>query len=1570
MGIDVNNWGGAEEKNGTSLQLPMRIVLIPQSGKLRTIWLPGTAEGRYRFLNSDGLGEALPFYVEKSDGDWVAYSGKSAYFVRTNTTTGEEMNLGHEMPLKDVMLAHLRYKGEKYALYSEIEQPKDHLFLPYYLEERSDYTIGRSDSNLICYANQIVSRVHAVLHWKNGVWEIIDQNSSNGTYVNGERVRSRELHVGDSVFIMGLYILMGSGFVSINNANGRVKLNTPKIRHITNRRDVFYPEAVDSGMGDALFDRQPRKLTKVAPEPIVIEMPPMPISGNKVPLLLRLGSPMLMGGQALATGNILMAMTSMVFPSLTQGLTEKDRKEYEAKRTERYREYLVSKREEILQEKKTEEQLLARNDPELSQVVQFAVSRDRLWERRKSDDDFLNIRIGSGKIPLIAKRNFNPRRFELERDVLAEEMYEIAEQPVVLERAPVVLSLVKDYILGILGDRSAVVELVRNIVVQTSVTHSYDEVKIVLLSDQESRSELNFVRYLPHNWDDDRSTRFFAASQPDAQQLTKYLSPVFQDMLDSRNNNRNYFKHKASFVVIVLSKRLFDCVEILKDVLDREEYCGISVLTAFDSIPKECGKIIDLRGQSRITDLSQCDVEDQQFVLDRCDEAALVKGLRQVMETRLKLNTELYSLPNMITFLEMYGVGKVEHLNPAKRWAENNPVKSLAAPVGVSMEGELFTLDLHEKHQGPHGLVAGMTGSGKSEFIITYILSMAVNYSPNEVAFILIDYKGGGLADAFEDKARGIHLPHLVGTITNLDGASIQRSLMSINSELKRRQAIFKAAKSETNEGTMDIYDYQKLYRSRKVKEPMPHLFIISDEFAELKKQQPEFMDELISAARIGRSLGVHLILATQKPGGVVNDQIWSNTKFRVCLRVQDRNDSMEMLKRPEAAELKNTGRFYLQVGYNEFFALGQSAWCGAGYTPQEEFLTTEDNSVRFIDMVGQTTLETRPEVKRSETGSKQIVAIVQYLSDLAKRDGFQAASLWKEPLPDRLELRTLIESAQKPEGWGMSAVVGMVDDPERQEQFPLHLHVQGFHNMLLCGSGGSGKSTFMCTLLYSLVNSYSPEDLNYYILDLSGGILNPFGAMPHCGAYLTENEEADFDRLLALIRELINERRKLFTEAEAFSYDAYRQLRPLPLVLMIIDGFTNITTFRHGNDYYATLHEYMRDGANYGIRFILTCNHVNEVSAKSKQEIDQRIALQAKDRYEYSDILNVKCTFSPPDKRGRGVCAVAGRALEYHTAMLNCEEKESNRASLLRNELEAIARRYEGFAPARRLPMANSEQEYTDFCAGFLSERIPFGYAIQDMRKVAIPLQQLYCMSLYFGNPTGIRPVLQNLIYSFQRNAMDLIVLRRQADTIFDGEFERMVRLSSSGRFTLLDTAADTLPRLDDMMIEEITARNIYRDMYCEQNGIPGTDKARAKKAGKFIRSHTRPLMVLFESFGDLCRLEKDEGLIAEFSAFFSRLRGYNIYFCGCFYPDEEGNLSSNPLMKSFNRDELLLLFGGRYDKQCMISLPMDLRQFEQINPKYNRFVLRYQGKYHTMMMPCGKLELEPEDPDEAPII
>lgn len=1575
--INMNsNSAESAAEHQESLPMPMRVVLISKSGETWTAWLPATVEGHYIFQDDNGIDADLPFYIEASGTRWVAYSGRAASF-RQESSEGIDHILGQEVVLTDKMLVRIYRGEERYLLYSELQHVGDSTFLPYYFEEHTDYLIGRRENCEICYPNITVSRHHAKLHWEDNCWFITDQFSTNGVYVNGHRVEnSQRLHNGDSIFIMGLYILVGVGFFSINNANGRIHINTPKIRRILSDKDVTYALPPKERPDASVFDRQPRKMIQVASESIEIDMPPMAMSANKIPLLLRLGSPMVMGGRAIATGNVLMALTSLVFPALTQGLTEKERKDYDAKRTERYRAYLSEKKREIEKEQQSETELLKNNYPSLSEVLSFPVTRQRLWERRSRDEDFLHIRIGTGEIPMIAEKVFNKRRFQLESDPLEEEMYALAETPVMLQDAPVMLALAEDRTIGVQGDETACMTLFRNLILQIATTHSYDEVKIIVLVDKEQEFALDFARYFPHCWDNEKTIRFFAVEQTEAQSISAHLSLQMEEIIGSEDPHR-ILKDRARYVVFAQSKRLFDSVEIMKGVLHHEKYCGVTIFTAFPGFPKECSKIIDLWEHPQIIDLRRPEEKWQRFRLDDYPKRDAEKGISALMRTKLKVGSQLFSLPGMVTFLEMFGVGRVEHLNPLKRWADHNAVKSLSTPVGIATDGRLFTLDLHEKRQGPHGLVAGMTGSGKSEFIITYILSMAVNYSPDEVAFILIDYKGGGLADAFENQTQGIHLPHLVGTITNLDGTAIQRSLMSINSELKRRQSVFKRAKSLTGEGTMDIYDYQRLYRAGRVSEPMPHLFIISDEFAELKSQQPEFMDELISAARIGRSLGVHLILATQKPGGVVNNQIWSNTKFRVCLKVQDRGDSIEMLKRPEAAELKQTGRFYLQVGYNEFFALGQSAWCGAAYVPQDEVVAEVDDSVQFIDHAGQTILTAKPQIERKAAEGKQVAAVVRYLSELAKRENIGAKMLWQEPLPQKLELAELQKHCGESADVELSALIGLVDDPKHQRQFPLYIDLLGLHSIMLCGTGGSGKSTFIRTMLYSLVCRCSPEEFNYYILDLSNSALAPFSRLPHCGAYLTERNESDFDRLLNLLQDLIRERRQAFAQADVSDYAMYRlavqrlpELRKYPLILVIIDGYAGIANFKRAGEINSILNGFMRDGVSFGIRFLLSCNHSNELNSRLKQELDYRIALNAKDKFEYGDILNCRCTFSPPQLSGRGLCIHDGDALEYQTAMLMCDEDEQARVGALRDRLDELSKRNAGCGMAQSLPMVESSMEYAEFCKGFAPGRIPLGFSQADMKKVALPLQQLQGLALYFGNPAGVRPVLRNFLTAAAENKMQTYIIRRSLDSLFADDGRELLAPELADSIHILDCTTEVLASLDQTLLEEIRQRNHLRDKYCSEHGIPATEKGRIKKAAGYIRVHTAPILVLFESFLDFCETEKTPELEGEFIAFFSRTKGYNLHFIGCFYP-EDGGVNSSELMKALCKDELVMMFGGSYDRQGVLpNLPLDYRRIDKPSQQYDRFLMKYRGEYYAMQMPCGDLAEVCEDPDDAAIL
>ena len=1227
----------------TAQEKCIHAILIEKNVGISELWLPTIVEGRYTFPAIDDL-----ISITAHGTKWKASVANGGYFVLNDPTNNTDTIKKSEILLNSNSLYVAHLGTRIFSLYLEESSDISKVFHPYYLEKNMDIFIGREPACDIQYRNRFVSREHAVLRYAGNKLTITDKNSSNGIYVNGKRVQAAELHLSDTVHILGLCIIVGAGYIAVNKAD-KCSIMSQRVIPLGNKANL--PFLPPSGTKIDFYDRKPRKKYRLDGKQIEIESPPNPLPKTKIPLALRLGNNAVMGGSALVSGNYIGAMTSLVLPALTQGLTEKDKKEYEERRVERYREYLKTVENEIAEEIRHEETFLHHTFPGLQDTLGFVTNRSRLWERRNTDDDFLTIRLGTGTVPMVAEKKYSPRRFEMEPDFLLQEMYTLVEQPSLLHNVPVTLSLRDNWILGLVGPQTQALQTVIKMISYIAITHAYTDVKMVLLAPESMKDDLAFTKSLRHFWDNERTVRFFATNASDVQVLTKYFREKEMQESDPYGSPTPKGKNgRLAYIVFALDKNLFEKSEVFKELLQDTNYRNFSFIPAFENVPKECMKLIDLRKGNLLVDLTNPEATDLALTADHYDPYFLQRSMKSLSKINLALDiNQSYSLPTMITFLEMYGVGKVEHLNPLVRWEKNNPVKSLSVPIGIGADGKLFPLDLHEKHQGPHGLVAGMTGSGKSEFIITYILSLAVNFSPDEVAFVLIDYKGGGLADAFVDPKRGIHLPHVVATITNLDGSAIQRSLTSIQSELKRRQEMFKRAKSETGEGTMDIYDYQRLYRNKRVSEPMPHLFLISDEFAELRTQQPEFMDALISAARIGRSLGVHLILATQKPSGVVNDQIWSNTKFRACLKVQDKSDSNEMLKRPEAAELKQTGRFYLQVGYNEYFALGQSAWCGAGYTPQDQIVKEKDSSVDFIDNAGQVILKAKEKKVREKAVSKQIVAIVQYLSDLAKRENIVPRSLWCEPLPAKLEYSELEKTAERK---NLSALVGLIDDPAHQKQMPLLVDLMSFHHMALVGLAGSGKSSFLKTMLYSLVMNYEPEDVSFYIMDLSGGILSVFRNTPHCGAYLTKENEADFDRMLNLIQEIVKERKQLFADAEVYSFDDYTKLHKLPVILVVLDGWTNIGDFVKGQEYSLYISKDMRDAANYGVRFIFSVNHLNEFSARVTQEIDYKIALQAKDAFDYNDILSVRNVPLPPMLPGRGVCRVNGVGLEYHTAM------------------------------------------------------------------------------------------------------------------------------------------------------------------------------------------------------------------------------------------------------------------------------------------------------------------------------
>lgn len=1537
------------------------LMLLTDTDEMYELWLPQAVQGFLRFTDEP---EYRFLSVSGQNGRWIASCRKPAFFQ--NMPWGQS----GEVVLRDGQMLEIGDEDKTCSLYVETVLDQHRSSYYRHVERGVSISIGNLPDSDICYDNPYITGRHAVLRRDPENWMIWDCGSTYGVYVNGKKVSSSILKLGDVVSVLGMRIIIGADFLSVVGSGGKVSIRSERLReHADNRGGYsrYYSEEIPEP-GDGFFNRTPRKRVEMNSHPIVVEGPPMSMDQKQLPLMLRLGSSVIRGGTAALAGNFTTLISSVLFPFLSTKFTEKQREEYEQLRYSKYTEYLYNKQQDIANACQYEREFLNKKYPTIDSVMEKIQKKAGLWERRPVDDDFLHIRLGSGARVLSAPIEYPARRFELETDELEERMYQLVEQRYSIDNMPVILSLGEAYVCGVIGKRKLVLEFLSQLVLQTAMFHSYDEVKMVFLLKREELAQIEDIRYLPHAWDDQKTIRFIATNEAEAYTLGEYIQEQIFDSGESGEELSKILKRRPFYMVFALDKKLLESHETFGRIIRSDYHPGAAVITMFGDLPKEAQKIVTLSpyGKNLCTTMGAGGGEDAQFITDAYDREKGREVMRMLANTSLKTAGREQELPKTVTFLEMFRVGRVEQLNPLKRWRENDPTKSLAAPVGVGADGALFMLDLHEKRQGPHGLVAGMTGSGKSEFIITYILSMAVNYHPDEVALVLIDYKGGGLADAFENPRTGVRLPHLAGTITNLDGASIQRSLMSIESELIRRQKVFSEISKTFNEGSMNIYTYQSMYRAGKVSEPMPHLFIVSDEFAELKQQQPEFMDKLISAARIGRSLGIHLILATQKPSGVVNDQIRSNTKFRVCLRVQERSDSMDMLKRPEAAELTDTGRFYLQVGYNEYFALGQSAWGGADYEPQDTAVVRKDDAIEFLDTTGQVVSRARPKVKKTASGMKQVVAVVEHLSALAEGEGIIPHILWKEPLPQTMDLEDLHSGFERVGRTGLEAMVGMIDDPESQSQYPLVLELHKYQHMLVAGSAGSGKTTLIKTLLHTLSKTYSPKDVNYYIIDFSGGALSVFKDAPHCGAFLTETNEDAIERFFRMLREIIRERRTLFNKAGVANYEAYIQEKALPLIFVVIDNYSGFSAIKNGSSYYSSFHEYLKDAVSVGIKILVSCSNLNEISSRSKQEFGYRIALNMKDRFAYAETLNCKTKLIPPALPGRGLCVCEGRVLEYQIAVPFSKCSEQERTLKIMHAARQSAGADGVYWPVKKLPVITENETYEAFGSDVPNGHIPLGYDLRDVKKVSLPLAQLYCMAVYFGNMNGVGPVLKNFIQASRKNEMDLIVLKRMANSIFG----RCPELAVDPNIVAASKEASV--QLCKRLIEEVKLRKVFRNEYCSQNGIP-IETAKSpevlRKAAPYIRQHTKPLLILIEDFQTFSTGLQDDcrNLLEDV---FEHGRGYNMYFISCFYPESKTLPGTDLLAKIYLRDALMLFFGGQYHSQALCTMPLEFRKVTESKDAYNEFVLRYNGKFYNLVMPCGMLAEDETDVDERPII
>lgn len=1342
----------------------MLLTLIGKDSA-NTISLPLKARGQFWLCTSADSDCEKLICAEEFHNSWILKSNRNVSIIDDEGK-----------PRRSVVLEELRIytlksnQGKSFCVFTEPVSEDRQRFEKYIIPDGMRLTIGRSEKNDIVYSNQFVSAEHAVLSYSAGRWHIHDANSANGTFVNDKRVWCADLSIGDNIFIMGLKIIAGRDFIAVNNPDGHMKIrNRGIIKLVSQRVKTVNEDEEEYELSEPeYFYRSPRFKRDVERVVFKIDSPP-PGPSEEMPWILVMGSSLAMGAMSLVTlvsaaaasniTSIAMGLSmltgTVLLPVITKRYERKRRCKKEQLRQERYRDYLDGIKRKIDEACRIQEEILNENHVTIQECEERIIHIKRnLWERHFGQNDFLGLRAGYGDGRLDAQFLYSERRFSLEDDDLQEELYRVCEEPKILKNIPITLSLFEDYISGTVGERKQNIEFAKGLIFQIAAFYSYDEVKLVFIYDEAEYGDFDFARWLPHVWNDDKSFRFIASNAKEAKELSAYLEKVAEQRFEL--NTGEIEDIVPYYVIFSFSRKLASKVDAIKLILSKKENIHISFVAVYDelkNLPKECSMVVGLgEGTGRLFNKSDVLGRFTSFVPDiYLTENPLELSVR-LANIPLDISGTGSRLPEMVTFLRMFGVGKAEHLNVLTRWKENNPVRSLETEIGVDISGEVFKLDLHEKFHGPHGLVAGMTGSGKSEFIITYILSMAVNYHPDEVAFILIDYKGGGMAKSFEK------LPHTAGIITNLDGTEIKRSMVSIESELKRRQSIFAKAGEMIGVSNIDIYKYQRLYREGKVSEPLQHLFIISDEFAELKTRQPEFMSQLVSAARIGRSLGVHLILATQKPGGVVDDQIWSNSRFRVCLKVQERSDSMDMLKRADAAELKDTGRFYLQVGYNELFEMGQSAWAGAPYYPSDRVAAERDDSVSVIDGNGHVIRQVKTDTRYTKfiNVRKQIDVVTDYLCKIADEENIKIRQLWLEPVPEIILINDIrkkyaVEASEK---FILNPVVGEYDIPARQQQCVLRLPISREGNVIIYGIAGSGKTSFLNIMIYSIIHEHSAEEVNIYILDFASETLCAFSKAPHVGDVILSHESEKVSNLFKKLKFEMDKRKKLFS-GYGGDYLSYVKSSgsPVTSILIVINNFLAFTEIY--SDKEEAVAYLSREGTKYGIYFVLTSPLTNGVRFRLLQNFKQILTLQLNDEYDYSTVIGKTDGLFPSKFKGRGLIKL-DEIYEFQTASI---VGEGNPYLYIQKECLKLRTAWRGKI-AEKVPVL-PERVDIDFLSEYWNEEkaylVPIGVECSSLNICYYPFDSHY-ITMVVSERNEYRKFLNDfIVFAAKKKILDI---------------------------------------------------------------------------------------------------------------------------------------------------------------------------------------------------------------------
>ncbi|MFF8374370.1 type VII secretion protein EccCa [Streptomyces lydicus] len=935
------------------------------------------------------------------------------------------------------------------------------------------------------------------------------------------------------------------------------------------------------------------------------------------------------------------------------------------RRTQReaYLAYLEDLREELAGEERGRRERAEVLNPQPPALYDVVRDPARLWERRRIDGDFLRVRVGTGEMPVrdlqIAQQGSSvltpPDRFMLNEASALMARFRTGTE------LPLTVPLDRVGNVSVIGPREDCLRVARALLVQAAALHAPDDVAMALAVPGDQLADWEWAKWLPHLLDAEQLDGPVAARRiaPSAPQLARQLGPELRRRASyaaevRRGLSGNDALSMTSRLLVVADVHGEDAVDLPRpDEAVGLREMGVTVVHLLEQRVQEPGHVAvritvdgdqivieDLRGQEPVS------------AHGTVDEVAIpfAEGLARMLAP-LRLSAESLTdapLTGPVDFAELLGVDDVARLDLPHLWAPRGERAFLRVPIGINDSHEPVLLDLKESSElgmGPHGLCVGATGSGKSELLRTIVLALVATHPPEDLALVLVDYKGGATFAPFAD------LPHVAGVITNLENQAglVERVHASLAGEVKRRQQVLKDAGNAA-----DIGDYAALRASRRPDlEALPHLFVVIDEFGELLTAKPDFIDLFLSIGRIGRSIGVHLLLSSQRIEGGHLKGLDTYLSYRLGLRTFSADESRTVLDTADAFHLPPLPGFgYLKVDTSHYDRFKASYVSGAYRGPVQRSEEEDAGPLAFLYETFNTTIDAddssaqEPQVRRREMGPTELGVMVEQLAHAAG----PVRRIWLPPLPDAIALDTVAgpldvgaRGMQLTKRRGpLEVPLGLLDDPTRQwqGQWYVDLTLAGGHAAVI-GGPQSGKTTLLRTLVLSLALTHTPQEVGIYGLDLVGGGLAALSGLPHVGGVASRADRERAARTVDEVRNMLAAREDLFRE---HGIDSLSQLRDLHAagrlpqlasaeIVLVIDGFGALRDdFEELDDDVADI---LKRGGGYGIHVVAGMLRWNDVRIAVQSNFGTRVELRLNDPSESSIDHKLAATLSP-DEPGR----------------------------------------------------------------------------------------------------------------------------------------------------------------------------------------------------------------------------------------------------------------------------------------------------------------------------------------------